>query len=315
MSNDVLFSIKNIYVKYHKNYIIKNLSLDINERDFFVILGPNGSGKSTLIKSLVRVNKLDSGYILYKDKFINLPFKSTLWFKNIFFKMKLKNAKKKNNKELIELYTNMINDTTWLLNNWKLYSHFHSKKFGTQVAYVPQLLDFPENTTVYDFVKLGRFPHSNLLGVNYEIEKENEIIMKALKDVGLENLSNAQLSELSGGQKQKALIGLALAQETDTIILDEPTNHLDIKSQLEIMELLNHFHKEHNKTIIMIIHDINMGIKYANRTMLMKNGEIVSLGSVKDVVTKENIKLAFDVDIDILENDEGIKITEFWIKK
>lgn len=314
MQDNNLFSINNIYVKYKKNYILKNLSLNIQEGDFFVILGPNGSGKSTLIKSLVRVNKLEAGYILYKNNYINLPLKSTLFFKKIIIKLKLNHAIKKNNEDKIQLYKGMLEQIEFLIKNWNKYKHFHSKRFGTHVSYVPQLSEFPTNTTVYDFVKLGRFPHSNMLGINFDIEKENEIIIKALEDVGIKEYANTQLTELSGGQRQKALIALSLAQETNTIILDEPTNHLDIKSQLEIMELLNHFHKEHNKTIIMIIHDIAMGIKVANNICFIKDGKILTYGNKHEVVNKNIIGECFGIDSKICINGENIEVKDFVLK-
>lgn len=318
-----LIKVNNIYVKYNKKYILKNLNLSINEKDFFVILGANGSGKSTLIKTIVRSLKPDAGNVLYKNKYINLPFKITLKFKILLNNLnKTKNncllKLFKNNKEKIlkiknhiNLINEIINNHKFLIKHWKEHEHFHSKKLSLELAYVPQLMTFPEQTTVYEFVKIGRFPHSNLIGVNLNLEKEEEIIKNAMEKVGILELSNKLISELSGGQKQKTLIAMALAQQTSTIVLDEPTNHLDIKSQIEIMEILHDLHHSHNKTIIMIIHDINFGIKYANKVILMKNGKIIANGNPKEIINKENILKTFDVNSHIINNGKEIKVIDF----
>ncbi len=353
MNSSALFHIQNIYVKYDKKYILENFSLDINKGDFYVVLGSNGCGKSTLIKSLVRVNKLSSGCILYNNKYIDLPYKTNIKIRINNTKIALKfNASKvqrlsksidklvhdlnnpnlsdKHQKyqtklaklneslnktnEKIRLLNAILENDLFLLEHWEEHEHIHSKKLSLQIAYVPQLQDFPEQTTVYDFVKLGRYPHSNALGLNFDYLKEHEIIIDALNKVGIEPLHNKYLDELSGGQKQKALIALALAQQTDTIILDEPTNHLDIKSQLEIMDLLESLHSELNKNIIIIIHDINMGIKYATNICLMKEGRIIANGTKQEVITKQNIFYAFGVDVDIYKSDDNqIEITKFWL--
>lgn len=318
-----LIKVNNIYVKYGKKYILNNLSLSINEKDFFVILGANGSGKSTLIKTIVRSFNPDAGNVLYKNKYINLPSKFTLWCK-IFFKkisisfnsLRVKLIKKNQNKineikSIIKVNNEIINNHKFLIKHWKEHEHIHSKKLGLELAYVPQLINFPEQTTVYEFVKLGRFPHSNLIGVNMNFEEEEKIIYDAMEKVGIKELANKLLNELSGGQKQKTLIAMALAQQTTTIVLDEPTNHLDIKSQIEIMEILHDLHHNHNKTIIMIIHDINFGIKYANKIILMKDGQIISNGKPLDVINKENILRTFGVNSDIVVNGNRMKVIDF----
>ncbi|MEG2974414.1 MAG: ABC transporter ATP-binding protein, partial [Malacoplasma sp.] len=138
---------------------------------------------------------------------------------------------------------------------------YKPKNYSKLVAYVPQISDFPDDITVYNFVSMGRYPHNSFF---YSDEKENKRIVDwAIEKVDLKGLSDQYLSELSGGQKQRALIALALAQDTETILLDEPTNHLDIKYQLEIIHLLHDLNHTHNKTIILVIHDINHGIKFA----------------------------------------------------
>ena len=185
------------------------------------------------------------------------------------------------------------------------------KMLAKDIAYVPQITNFPENTTIYDFVKMGRFPHSNALGFTSNFKKENAIIEDALKKVGIFEIKDEDINSVSGGQRQKALIAMSLAQQTNTIILDEPTNHLDIKAQLEIMSLLHKLHHELNKSIILVIHDINVGIKYASKTCIMKDGKILRYGRTKDVVDSEVLLDAFGVNTIIETEDGSINITEF----
>ncbi|GAA5414724.1 ABC transporter ATP-binding protein [Ureaplasma ceti] len=188
---------------------------------------------------------------------------------------------------------------------------FTSTELAKRLAYVPQILDFPRDIKVYDFVKLGRFPHQKL-GMNPK--KENEIIMNALDIVEMTNFSNTYLEDLSGGQQQRCLIAMALAQDTDTIVLDEPTNHLDIKSQLEIVDLLHMLNHKYHKTIILVIHDLNYSIRYANKLLVLQHGEKVAFGNVYDVMTEDLVKNFFGVNSKISLNERGKKYIEYsWL--
>lgn len=190
---------------------------------------------------------------------------------------------------------------------------FTSNALAKRLAYVPQILDFPRDIKVFDFVKLGRFPHQKL-GMNPK--KENEIIMNALEIVEMTDFTNTYLEDLSGGQQQRCLIAMALAQDTDTIVLDEPTNHLDIKSQLEIVNLLHVLNKDFNKTIILVIHDLNYSIRYANKLLVIKDGEKVAFGDTQEVMTPELVKEVFGVNSKISLDSRHKKYIEYsWLDK
>lgn len=188
---------------------------------------------------------------------------------------------------------------------------YKSKDFSKKIAYVPQITEFPDDITVYDFVSMGRYPHNSFF---YSNEKKNkEIINLALEQVNLKNMSFNYLNELSGGQKQRALIALALAQDTETIVLDEPTNHLDIKYQLEIIHLLHDLNHTQNKTIILVIHDINHGIKFANKVIIVNEGKIYKADYPNKVISVNSIKHVFGVNAKIgLSNGKKI-IFDYWI--
>ena len=106
-------------------------------------------------------------------------------------------------------------------------------------------------------------------------------------------------ANLSGGESQRVLVARAIAQDTKYLILDEPISHLDIRYQVELMETLKRLNDEENKTIIAILHDLNLSSAYCKDIILMKNGSIYSKGSVESVLTKENLKDVYEMDFEI----------------
>ena len=193
----------------------------------------------------------------------------------------------------------------------KKYQTYSSKELAQHLAYVPQILDFPKNIKVYDFVKMGRFPYKKIVGTE---KQEEQIILNALKTVEMDKFTNCYLEDLSGGQQQRCLIALALAQNTDTIVLDEPTNHLDIKSQLEIVNLLHKLNREFNKTIILVIHDLNYSIRYANKLLVIKNGNQVAFGDTQQIITPKLLKDVFDINTKIGLDLDNKKYVEYsWL--
>lgn len=244
---------------YGKQDIIKNINLEIKEGEFVSIIGPNGNGKSTLLLALLKIIKISTGKIIFKDN-------------DIF--------------------------------------DYKNKELSKQISYVPQINAYPEDVTVYEFVKMGRFPWNNTFFSEHETNEKK--ILNAIKTVNLEDQTHQYISNLSGGQKQKALIAMSLAQDTNLIVLDEPTNHLDIKSQLEIVHLLHELNHKLNKTIIMVIHDINHALRFSDKLIFFKNGEIKIQGKKSDVVNKENIMNIFEVEPIFIENNNKKIIADYW---
>lgn len=130
--------------------------------------------------------------------------------------------------------------------------------------------------TIYETVMMGRYAH-RLKGLFSERDskQDKEIVEQCLQDVGLFELKDRLITQLSGGQLQRVFLARTFAQTPDIILLDEPTNHLDLKYQIELSELLTQWTKQQNRCVVGVLHDINLALSFADSVVLMKEGEIV----------------------------------------
>ena len=150
--------------------------------------------------------------------------------------------------------------------------------------------------TVYETVALGRYAHID--GVFARLsKKDEEIILNCLSNVGILDLKDKLINELSGGQLQRVYLARVFAQEPDVILLDEPTNHLDLKCQIEILEHINKWTKENQKTVIGVLHDLNLVQMFSDDVIMLSEGYIVSKGKTKDVLSEDKLKEVYGVDI------------------
>lgn len=182
---------------------------------------------------------------------------------------------------------------------------YSRKELACRISFVPQNVNIDIDFSVYDIVAMGRNPYIKKFK---DLSKEDkEIIDYALEITNCTSIKERKFSYLSGGESQRVLVARAIAQDTKYIILDEPISHLDIKHQVELMETLKKLNKDENKTIIAILHDLNLCAEYCEKVFLMKNGEIFAEGSVEDVMTKENLKAVYNIDFEIYKmKDESI---------
>lgn len=314
--NNISFN-ENIY--YDDKNVINNLNIDSNIKDesnirLITTFASNLSFKNgdlIYIPNLWKLIYVNKFIKLFKRKKITINNKINFTNTNNFF---IENTNSFYiNKKINILYK--LSKIFKINNNDLLYSfekpYYSPKEFSRNVSFIPQITNFPTDITVYEFVKMGRYPYSNLLNTN-KIDDDKKI-MTALKNVNLYDLRNKYLENLSGGQKQRAVIALALAQDTNTILLDEPTNHLDIKHQLEIIHLLHDLNHNLKKTIILVIHDINHGMKFSDKIIIMNNGEIVDYGATNKIINKQIIKDVFGVDAKVELSQNKKIITDYWI--
>jgi iron complex transport system ATP-binding protein len=148
-----------------------------------------------------------------------------------------------------------------------------------------------ENATVYNLVSLGRQPHSNWWG--NVTEAEDKIICGAIAMVHLEHKIHQNINELSDGEKQRAMIAKALAQDTPIIMLDEPTAHLDLPNRVEIMLLLHRLAHKTQKAIIISTHELDLALQAADRIWLMSTNNGVECGVPEDLVFNGSFNRAF----------------------
>ena len=153
------------------------------------------------------------------------------------------------------------------------------------IAYVPQMTSGVMNGSVMDTVMLGRRPYIQWKPSDTDLE----IVAKALMRLRLEGLSQRLYNQLSGGQKQTVLIARALAQTPQVYLFDEPVSFLDVRNQLEIMAIARELVDRDGKTVIMVLHDLNMALRFADHVVIMKEGHVFAQGTPAEVITEENI--------------------------
>ncbi|QTC41855.1 ABC transporter ATP-binding protein [Bacillus sp. V3] len=170
----------------------------------------------------------------------------------------------------------------------------NTKELAKKMAILPQTPESASGLTVGELVSYGRFPHQK--GMGRLSKKDYEVINWALEVTGTTDFKYRQVDALSGGQRQRVWIAMALAQETDIIFLDEPTTYLDMAHQLEVLELLQKLNAEQERTIVMVLHDLNQAARFADYIVALKEGEIVKAGDCEEVITHEVLKKVFNID-------------------
>lgn len=170
------------------------------------------------------------------------------------------------------------------------------KELAKKVALMSQNSQIYFPYTVYETVALGRYAHID--GVFARLsKKDEEIILNCLSNVGILDLKDKLINELSGGQLQRVYLARVFAQEPDVILLDEPTNHLDLKCQIEILEHINKWTKENQKTVIGVLHDLNLVQMFSDDVIMLSEGNIVSKGKTKDVLSEDKLEEVYGLNI------------------
>ena len=173
-----------------------------------------------------------------------------------------------------------------------------SQKRARNIAVLPQSPDVPENMTVLDLVSLGRFPYQSRFSSSLSKE-DYELVRRVMMETKTWDLRTEVVASLSGGQRQRVWIAMVLAQDSEVILLDEPTTYLDIVHQLELLSLLKIFAKKLNKTVVYVLHDLNMVARFSDEIIAMKDGQIVTQGLVEEVFSSQMIKETYDIDVEI----------------
>ncbi|SHK28603.1 iron complex transport system ATP-binding protein [Clostridium cavendishii DSM 21758] len=177
---------------------------------------------------------------------------------------------------------------TILLDNKEI-AKMKDKDCAKEIAVLAQESNSHFDFTVEQIVKMGRYPYKSVFE---DYSKEDlRMVKEMIQKVGLENYSDRNFSQLSGGEKQRTLIARALVQNTDFLILDEPTNHLDIGYQIQLMDLV----KGLKITTLAAIHDMNLSAMYCDYLIVMKDGKVRDFGVVEEVINSKMLKDVFGV--------------------
>jgi iron complex transport system ATP-binding protein len=194
-------------------------------------------------------------------------------------------------------------DSGALLINGKDTRQWSRREIARTVAIVPQ-----ETAAVFPFyaeeiVLMGRFPHLQALG--FENKKDYRIVHEAMEKTDALAFARRPFNELSAGERQRVLIARALAQEPKILLLDESTVFLDIKHQVQFLSLLRQLSGAQNLTVIFVTHDINLAAQNAHQIILLHCGKKYAIGTPAEVITAQNIKEVYDVDVGVDSNPQN----------
>ncbi|CAK9886135.1 MAG: putative siderophore transport system ATP-binding protein YusV [Candidatus Erwinia impunctatus] len=178
-----------------------------------------------------------------------------------------------------------------------------TKVVSRQLGLLPQSPILPEGLTVFELVSRGRFPWQNFL--QQWSQEDEAAVTEAMALTGTLTLSDRPVDSLSGGQRQRCWIAMALAQQTPVILLDEPTTFLDLRYQVEIMELLHTLSRDHQRTIVVILHDLNFALNYGDTLIFLKKGHVERILHDKSECTTELINSVFDIDVQMVRRSAG----------
>lgn len=151
--------------------------------------------------------------------------------------------------------------------------------------------------TVRELVAFGRFPYSQ----DKLTDEDNEKIDRAIRFLDLQHIENAYIDELSGGQKQRAYMAMVVAQDTEYVLLDEPLNNLDMKHSVQTMRTLRKLADEWNKTIIIVLHDINFASHYSDYIVALKDGKVQYCDTTDNIINEKVLEDVFDIKISVSE--------------
>lgn len=185
--------------------------------------------------------------------------------------------------------------------NSKSIFQLDTKLLAKEMSILPQSPTAPDDFTVFDLVSYGRYPHLDWTSKLHE--EDLDIINWAINLTKMEHLKDRQVTTLSGGERQRAWIAMALCQKPKILLLDEPTTYLDISHQFEVLELVKSLNKTMGLTIVMVLHDLNQAARYSDNIIVIKDGNIYTQGSPKEIITSSTLNEVFNLDVRIFMDE------------
>lgn len=177
-----------------------------------------------------------------------------------------------------------------------------TRDVARKLGLLPQAPVAPEGLTVADLVARGRHPHQSWL--RQWSSDDASVVERALAMTGVSELADRPVDSLSGGQRQRVWISMTLAQGTDLLLLDEPTTYLDLAHAIDVLDLVDDLH-ESGRTVVMVLHDLNLATRYSDNLVVMREGAILAQGHPRDVITADLLQEAFGLRAKVIEDPVG----------
>ncbi|MDR0587006.1 MAG: ABC transporter ATP-binding protein [Treponema sp.] len=259
-----MLSVREISFAYNERLILNDISLSLKPGEFLGFLGPNGSGKSTFLKNLLGFLKPLRGRIVFYG-----------------------------GETSPETGEQDVRDTA---------SAAGRLERSRRLAFVPQNSRPAAAFSVRELMLMGRLPHIRDRWSGYG-KADRQKVEEVLAVLGIAGMAERNILSLSGGELQKVIIGRCLVQEGDILLLDEATSGLDLNHSIEIMELMRKKADEDAKTIVAVLHDLNLASQYCDRIVLLKNGRLCYEGSPREILTWEVVEDIYGIKA-VVKTDE-----------
>lgn len=174
------------------------------------------------------------------------------------------------------------------------------RELARRLAVLPQAPTAPDGITVGDLVSRGRHPHQSWF--RQWTARDAAVVADCLARTGIADLAERPLASLSGGQRQRAWLAMVLAQDTGLLLLDEPTTYLDLAHSVEVLRLVRRLRDEAGRTVVMVLHDLNLAARFADHLVVMGPGRVAAVGAAAEVLTPGLLADTFGLDAGVLED-------------
>lgn len=208
---------------------------------------------------------------------------------------------------LLRLISGLLQPTEGSITiNGRPVQQYAARELAQQMAFVRQQAQTDFEFSAFETVLMGRNPYQHRL--QNESEQDWKIVEQCMQQTHTWHLRLAKPSQMSGGELQRVMVARALAQQTPIMLLDEPISNLDIAHQFEVLDLLRNINRQEHKTILLVIHDLNMAYQYCDKLLLLHQGSIRFQGDIRDGLTPEHIAQVFGVRAQV--SPDGIRLSE-----
>lgn len=181
--------------------------------------------------------------------------------------------------------------------------HLPANERARLLAVLPQAVNLPPAFTGWETVMMGRTPHLNFLGQTGA--QDEEVVRIAMQRTDTLSLAERRVGEISGGEQQRLLLARALAQSAPILLMDEPTAHLDLQYQINLLDLIRNLALQDGLAVLMILHDLNLVARYADRVGLLLEGRLEALGTAEEVLTPDLLSRAYHLKLQVIPSSNG----------